>query len=38
MARKLETSVKNVKPRLSELKKRGEVTNENGLWRAAPRP
>ncbi|UTR83676.1 ATP-binding protein [Streptomyces cavourensis] len=35
IARKLETSAKNVKPRLSELKKRGEVTNENGLWRAA---
>ncbi|MFC7796246.1 type IV secretory system conjugative DNA transfer family protein [Streptomyces cinereoruber] len=35
IARKLETSAKNVKPRLSELKKRGEVTNENGLWKAA---
>ncbi|KUH36104.1 type IV secretory system conjugative DNA transfer family protein [Streptomyces kanasensis] len=35
IARKLETSAKNVKPRLSELKKRGEVINENGLWRAA---
>ncbi|MFJ3786873.1 hypothetical protein [Streptomyces sp. NPDC090093] len=35
IARKLETSAKNIKPRLSELKKRGEITNENGLWRAA---
>lgn len=35
IARKLGTSAKNVKPRLSELKKRDEVTNENGLWKAA---
>ncbi|WP_435271307.1 hypothetical protein [Streptomyces sp. 1222.5] len=35
IARKLEIPARNVKPRLSELKKRGEVTNENGLWRAA---
>ncbi|OKJ48595.1 hypothetical protein AMK27_38070 [Streptomyces sp. CB02009] len=35
IARKLETPAKNIKPRLSELKKRGEITNENGLWRAA---
>ncbi|MCX4576826.1 hypothetical protein OHB41_27370 [Streptomyces sp. NBC_01571] len=35
IARKLGTSAKHVKPRLSELKKRDEVTNENGLWRAA---
>ncbi|MFI5805658.1 hypothetical protein [Streptomyces sp. NPDC051561] len=35
LARKLGTSVQKVKPRLSELKKRDEVTNENGLWRAA---
>ncbi|MCX4581310.1 hypothetical protein OHB41_51120 [Streptomyces sp. NBC_01571] len=35
IARKLGTSAKNIKPRLSELKKRDEVTNENGLWRAA---
>ncbi|MER7826941.1 type IV secretory system conjugative DNA transfer family protein [Streptomyces sp. NPDC096097] len=35
IARKLEIPAKNVKPRLSELKKRGEVTNENGLWKAA---
>ncbi|GLW00298.1 hypothetical protein [Streptomyces lavendulae] len=35
IARKLGTSAKNVKPRLSELKKRDEITNENGLWRAA---
>ncbi len=34
IARKLGTSAKNIKPRLSELKKRDEVTNENGLWRA----
>lgn len=31
----LGTTAKNVKPRLSELKKRNEITNENGLWRAA---
>ncbi|MFE2548554.1 hypothetical protein ACFXGI_08405 [Streptomyces sp. NPDC059355] len=35
IARKLGTSANKIKPRLSELKKRGEVTNENGLWRAA---
>ncbi|MFE2529039.1 hypothetical protein ACFXEL_32980 [Streptomyces sp. NPDC059382] len=35
IARKLGTPVKHIKPRLSELKKRDEVTNENGLWRAA---
>ncbi|MCB5170414.1 hypothetical protein LG634_37180 [Streptomyces bambusae] len=35
IARKLGTTAKNIKPRLSELKKRDEVTNENGLWRAA---
>ncbi|MFD3663986.1 hypothetical protein ACFWVF_25940 [Streptomyces sp. NPDC058659] len=35
IARKLEIPARNVKPRLSELKKRGEVINENGLWRAA---
>ncbi|MEU9236832.1 type IV secretory system conjugative DNA transfer family protein [Streptomyces subrutilus] len=35
IARKLGTSAKNIKPRLSELKKRDEVTNENGLWKAA---
>ncbi|MFE4264932.1 hypothetical protein [Streptomyces sp. NPDC056883] len=35
IARKLGTSAKHVKPRLSELKKRDEITNENGLWRAA---
>ncbi|MER7955162.1 type IV secretory system conjugative DNA transfer family protein [Streptomyces sp. NPDC096030] len=35
IARKLGTTAKNVKPRLSELKRRDEVTNENGLWRAA---
>ncbi|MFF1493168.1 hypothetical protein [Streptomyces sp. NPDC058304] len=35
IARKLGTSAKHVKPRLSELKRRDEVTNENGLWRAA---
>ncbi|MEU2155650.1 hypothetical protein ABZ532_11665 [Streptomyces sp. NPDC019396] len=35
IARKLGTSAKHIKPRLSELKKRDEVTNENGLWRAA---
>ncbi|MFF3647364.1 hypothetical protein ACFYXV_01800 [Streptomyces sp. NPDC002181] len=35
IARKLGTTAKNVKPRLSELKKRDEITNENGLWRAA---
>ncbi|MFI8326386.1 hypothetical protein [Streptomyces sp. NPDC085529] len=35
IARKLEIPATRVKPRLSELKKRGEVTNENGLWRAA---
>ncbi|MEU8774752.1 type IV secretory system conjugative DNA transfer family protein, partial [Streptomyces sp. NPDC048606] len=35
IARKLGTGVKHVKPRLSELKKRGEVINESSLWRAA---
>ncbi|MFF2779936.1 hypothetical protein ACFVU3_34170 [Streptomyces sp. NPDC058052] len=35
IARKLEIPATRVKPRLSELKKRGEVTNENGLWQAA---
>ncbi|MFJ3637576.1 hypothetical protein [Streptomyces sp. NPDC090112] len=35
IARKLEIPATRVKPRLSELKKRGEVTNENSLWRAA---
>ncbi|MFD4915946.1 hypothetical protein ACFWNR_22325 [Streptomyces virginiae] len=35
IARKLGTTAQRVKPRLSELKKRDEVTNENGLWRAA---
>ncbi|MEU9419689.1 hypothetical protein [Streptomyces sp. NPDC048272] len=35
IARKLGTSAKNIKPRLSELKRRDEVTNENGLWKAA---
>ncbi|MGW6569644.1 type IV secretory system conjugative DNA transfer family protein [Streptomyces sp. NPDC054975] len=35
IARKLGTTARNVKPRLSELKKRDEITNENGLWRAA---
>ncbi|MFE2548498.1 hypothetical protein ACFXGI_08110 [Streptomyces sp. NPDC059355] len=35
IARKLGTSAKNIKPRLSELKKRDEITNEHGLWRAA---
>lgn len=35
IARKLGTTAKNIKPRLSELKKRNEITNENGLWRAA---
>lgn len=35
IARKLGTSAKNIKPRLSELKRRNEITNENGLWRAA---
>ncbi|MDX3536964.1 hypothetical protein PV721_21825 [Streptomyces sp. MB09-01] len=35
IARKLGTTAKNIKPRLSELKKREEITNENGLWRAA---
>ncbi|MFF4011456.1 type IV secretory system conjugative DNA transfer family protein [Streptomyces sp. NPDC001717] len=35
IARKLGTSAKHIKPRLSELKRRDEVTNENGLWRAA---
>ncbi|MFF1341929.1 hypothetical protein ACFVYT_29215 [Streptomyces sp. NPDC058290] len=35
IARKLGTSAKNIKPRLAELKKRDEVINENGLWRAA---
>ncbi|MET9320777.1 type IV secretory system conjugative DNA transfer family protein [Streptomyces sp. NPDC003038] len=35
IARKLGTTAKNIKPRLSELKRRDEVTNENGLWRAA---
>ncbi|MEU8773038.1 hypothetical protein [Streptomyces sp. NPDC048606] len=35
IARKLGTPVRNVRPRLSELKKRGEVINESSLWRAA---
>lgn len=35
IARKLGTSANKIKPRLTELKKRDEVTNENGLWRAA---
>ncbi|MFF1557056.1 hypothetical protein [Streptomyces sp. NPDC058279] len=35
IARKLGTTAKNIKPRLSELKKRDEITNENGLWKAA---
>ncbi|WP_327167959.1 hypothetical protein [Streptomyces subrutilus] len=35
IARKLGTTVRHVKPRLSELKKRNEVINENSLWRAA---
>ncbi|WP_030863078.1 type IV secretory system conjugative DNA transfer family protein [Streptomyces sp. NRRL F-2747] len=35
IARKLGTTAKNIKPRLSELKRRNEITNENGLWRAA---
>ncbi|MEU8842670.1 hypothetical protein AB0D97_26645 [Streptomyces roseus] len=35
IARKLGTSVKHVRPRLSELKGRDEVINENTLWRAA---
>ncbi|WP_327362914.1 hypothetical protein [Streptomyces sp. NBC_01296] len=35
IARKLGTSAKHIKPRLSELKRRDEVTNENGLWKAA---
>ncbi|MFJ6452294.1 hypothetical protein ACIQNV_37460 [Streptomyces hydrogenans] len=35
IARKLEIPATRVKPRLSELKKRGEVINEHGLWRAA---
>lgn len=35
IARKLGTSVKHIKPRLSELKGRDKVTNENGLWRSA---
>ncbi|MFG2629977.1 hypothetical protein [Streptomyces sp. NPDC048473] len=35
IARKLEIPAKRIKPRLSELKKRDEVINENGLWRAA---
>lgn len=35
IARKLGTTVRHVKPRLSELKKRDEVINENHLWRAA---
>ncbi|MCX4529984.1 type IV secretory system conjugative DNA transfer family protein [Streptomyces sp. NBC_01551] len=35
IARKLGTSAKNIRPRLSELKKRNEITNESGLWRAA---
>ncbi|MER6394252.1 ATP-binding protein [Streptomyces sp. NPDC001523] len=34
IARKLGTSAKNIRPRLSELKKRDEVINENGLWKA----
>lgn len=35
IARKLGTSAKNIKPRLTELKKRDEITNENGLWKEA---
>lgn len=35
IARKLGTTVRHVRPRLSELKKRDEVINENHLWRAA---
>ncbi|MEU2827185.1 type IV secretory system conjugative DNA transfer family protein [Streptomyces lavendulae] len=35
IARKLGTTANKIKPRLTELKKRDEVTNENGLWRAA---
>ncbi|MCX4690738.1 type IV secretory system conjugative DNA transfer family protein [Kitasatospora purpeofusca] len=35
IARKLGTSVKHIKPRLSELKGRDKVTNDNGLWRSA---
>ncbi|MFI1946952.1 hypothetical protein ACH46F_24285 [Streptomyces virginiae] len=35
IARKLGTTVRHVRPRLSELKKRDEVINENSLWRAA---
>lgn len=35
IARKLGTPVNRIKPRLTELKKRDEVTNENGLWRSA---
>jgi len=35
IARKLGTSVKHIKPRLSELKGQAKVTNENGLWRSA---
>ncbi len=35
IARKLGTSAKNIKPRLSELKRRDEVINENGLWKAS---
>ncbi|MCP3754937.1 type IV secretory system conjugative DNA transfer family protein [Streptomyces sp. TBY4] len=35
IARKLGTPVNHIKPRLTELKKRDEVTNENGLWRSA---
>lgn len=34
IARKLGLPAKNIRPRLSELKKRDEVTNENGLWKA----
>ncbi|MDJ0384996.1 HTH domain-containing protein [Streptomyces sp. G-G2] len=35
IARKLGTSVRHIRPRLSELKGRDEVINENTLWRAA---
>ncbi|WP_330261744.1 type IV secretory system conjugative DNA transfer family protein [Streptomyces sp. NBC_00539] len=34
IARKLGTTANKIKPRLSELKKRDEITNESGLWRA----
>ncbi|MER6392431.1 hypothetical protein ABT236_28715 [Streptomyces sp. NPDC001523] len=34
IARKLGLPARNIRPRLSELKKRDEVINENGLWKA----